>query len=50
MQKITPFLWFNGNAEMAVKFYRSVFKENEKAGHGKDEKGRARKIKSAVAY
>jgi predicted 3-demethylubiquinone-9 3-methyltransferase (glyoxalase superfamily) len=26
MQAITPFLWFNGNAEKAVKFYLSVFK------------------------
>lgn len=27
MQKITPFLWFNGNAEEAVAFYCDVFKE-----------------------
>jgi predicted 3-demethylubiquinone-9 3-methyltransferase (glyoxalase superfamily) len=26
MQKITPFLWFDGNVEEAVKFYTSVFK------------------------
>ncbi len=26
MQKITPFLWFNTNAEEAVNFYLSVFK------------------------
>jgi predicted 3-demethylubiquinone-9 3-methyltransferase (glyoxalase superfamily) len=31
MQKITPFLWFNNNAEEAVKFYTSVFK-NSKIG------------------
>ena len=31
MQKITPFLWFNDNAEEAVNFYRSVFK-NSKIG------------------
>ena len=31
MQKITPFLWFNDNAEEAVKFYASVFK-NSKIG------------------
>src|SRR5687767_10695182 len=31
MQKITPFLWFDGNAEDAVKFYTSVFK-NSKIG------------------
>ncbi len=27
MQKITPFLWFNDNAEEAVNFYTSVFKD-----------------------
>ena len=26
MQKITPFLWFDNNAEEAMKFYTSVFK------------------------
>jgi predicted 3-demethylubiquinone-9 3-methyltransferase (glyoxalase superfamily) len=26
MQKITPFLWFDGQAEEAAKFYTSVFK------------------------
>jgi predicted 3-demethylubiquinone-9 3-methyltransferase (glyoxalase superfamily) len=31
MQKITPFLWFDNNAEEAVKFYTSVFK-NSKIG------------------
>ena len=31
MQKITPCLWFNDNAEEAVKFYTSVFK-NSKIG------------------
>jgi predicted 3-demethylubiquinone-9 3-methyltransferase (glyoxalase superfamily) len=30
-QKITPFLWFNDNAEEAVNFYTSVFK-NSKTG------------------
>lgn len=29
MQKITPFLWFNDNAEEAVAFYRSVFADSE---------------------
>jgi predicted 3-demethylubiquinone-9 3-methyltransferase (glyoxalase superfamily) len=32
MQKITPFLWFDGQAEEAAKFYTSVFK-NSKLGH-----------------
>jgi predicted 3-demethylubiquinone-9 3-methyltransferase (glyoxalase superfamily) len=31
MQKITPFLWFDDQAEEAVKFYPSVFK-NSKGG------------------
>ena len=29
-QKITPCLWFNNNAEEAVKFYTSVFKNSKK--------------------
>ncbi|MGD0707122.1 MAG: VOC family protein [Anaerolineaceae bacterium] len=29
MQKITPFLWFNNNAEEAVKFYISLFKNSK---------------------
>jgi predicted 3-demethylubiquinone-9 3-methyltransferase (glyoxalase superfamily) len=28
MQKVTPFLWFNDNAEAAVKFYTSIFKKS----------------------
>jgi predicted 3-demethylubiquinone-9 3-methyltransferase (glyoxalase superfamily) len=28
MQKITPFLWFNDNAEEAVNFYLSVFRNS----------------------
>ena len=31
MQKITPFLWFNDQAEEAAKFYTSIFK-NSKIG------------------
>ncbi|MBC7867098.1 MAG: VOC family protein [Gloeobacteraceae cyanobacterium ES-bin-316] len=27
MQKITPFLWFNDNAEEAMNFYTSIFKD-----------------------
>src|SRR5688572_30258830 len=27
MQKITPFLWFDGNAEEAINYYVSIFKE-----------------------
>ena len=31
MHKITPFLWFDGNAEEAMNFYASIFK-NSKVG------------------
>jgi predicted 3-demethylubiquinone-9 3-methyltransferase (glyoxalase superfamily) len=30
MQKITPFLWFNDNAEEAMDYYTSVFKNSKK--------------------
>ena len=29
MQKIAPFLWFNGNAEEAMNFYVSIFKNSK---------------------
>jgi predicted 3-demethylubiquinone-9 3-methyltransferase (glyoxalase superfamily) len=29
MQKITPFLWFNGQAEEAAKFYAAIFENSE---------------------
>jgi predicted 3-demethylubiquinone-9 3-methyltransferase (glyoxalase superfamily) len=29
MQKIIPFLWFNGDAEQAGKFYTSIFKKSK---------------------
>jgi predicted 3-demethylubiquinone-9 3-methyltransferase (glyoxalase superfamily) len=29
MQKIRPFLWFDGKAEEAAKFYTSIFKNSE---------------------
>lgn len=29
MRKITPFLWFDNNAEEAVKFYTSIFKNSK---------------------
>ena len=28
-QKITPFLWFNDNAEEAINFYTSIFKNSK---------------------
>ncbi|TMI05548.1 MAG: VOC family protein, partial [Betaproteobacteria bacterium] len=30
MQKITPFLWFDGRAEEAMNFYVSIFKNSKK--------------------
>lgn len=30
MQKITPFLWFNDQAEEAMEFYTSIFKNSKK--------------------
>ena len=32
MQKITPFLWFDGNAEEAVNFYVSILKNSKVLG------------------
>ena len=29
MQKITPFLWFDNNAEEAMNFYTSIFKDSK---------------------
>lgn len=29
MQKITPFLWFDGQAEEAANFYVSIFKNSK---------------------
>jgi predicted 3-demethylubiquinone-9 3-methyltransferase (glyoxalase superfamily) len=29
MQKITPFLWFDNNAEEAINFYTSIFKDSK---------------------
>ena len=29
MQKITPFLWFDGEAEEAANFYVSIFKNSK---------------------
>ena len=32
MQKITPFLWFDGKAEEAARFYVSTFKNSKIVG------------------
>jgi len=40
MKKITPFLWFDNQAEEAVNFYSSVFKNSKKKGSARyDEEG-----------
>lgn len=31
--RITPFLWFDSNAEEAVEFYLSIFKNSRRLGH-----------------
>ncbi len=50
MQKITPFLWFNGDAEAAMNFYVCIFK-NSKVGrvtrNGAQGPGPAGKVLSA---
>ena len=35
MQKITPFLWFNNNAEEAMNFYVSIFKNSRVISSGR---------------
>ena len=51
MQKITPFLWFDSNAEEAVNFYTSIFK-NSKIGsvarYDEDGSKAARRPKGSV--
>ncbi len=37
MKKITPFLWFDNNAEEAINFYLSVFKNGKKINNNKFE-------------
>lgn len=39
--KITPFLWFDGNAEEAVDFYLSVFPNSKKTGGLPGQDGKA---------
>ncbi len=50
MQKITPFLWFDGNAEEAAEFYVSIFKNSKirevarQGAAGPGEKGKAMSV------
>jgi predicted 3-demethylubiquinone-9 3-methyltransferase (glyoxalase superfamily) len=43
-QKVTPFLWFNGNLEEALKFYTSVFKNSESELSTLTDPGNGRKM------
>ncbi|WP_114938096.1 VOC family protein [Mucilaginibacter endophyticus] len=43
-QKVTPFLWFNGNLEEALKFYTSVFKNSESEVSSLTDPGNGRKM------
>lgn len=46
MQKITPFLWFNNNAEEAMNFYVSIFSARGGSANG----GKDSKIMSVSRY
>lgn len=51
MQKITPFLWFDNQAEEAVKFYTSVFKNSHVetlARYGEEGPGESGSVMTAV--
>lgn len=51
MPKITPFLWFDNNAEEAMNFYASVFKDSKIVSimrHRSDGKGAAGTVFSAT--
>ncbi len=44
MQKITPFLWFDNNAEEAMEFYTSIFKNSRwELSDGMETLGRGRR-------
>jgi len=47
MQKITPFLWFDGDAEEAANFYVSIFKNSKIGRHCPLWKGRLRDPRAA---
>jgi predicted 3-demethylubiquinone-9 3-methyltransferase (glyoxalase superfamily) len=51
MQKITPFLWFNDQAEEALKFYTSIFKDSKIESisrYGDDSPGEKGKVMTAT--
>ena len=49
MQKITPFLWFDSNAEEAVNFYLSVFKNSKVVGTSRGESVECREVTNAAS-
>jgi predicted 3-demethylubiquinone-9 3-methyltransferase (glyoxalase superfamily) len=51
MQKITTYLWFNDNAEEAIQFYTSIFKNSKilsMSRYGEGENGSSGKLMSAT--
>jgi predicted 3-demethylubiquinone-9 3-methyltransferase (glyoxalase superfamily) len=46
MRKITPFPWFDGNAEEAAAFYTSIFK-NSKIVSRKVDQARHRRVEAS---
>ncbi len=51
MQKITPFLWFDNNAEEAMTFYTAIFKDSSVesiARYGKDSPGQEGSVMTAA--
>jgi predicted 3-demethylubiquinone-9 3-methyltransferase (glyoxalase superfamily) len=51
MQKITPYLWFNTQAEEAVKFYTSIFKNSKVESlvrYGEEMTGQAGQVMNIV--
>jgi predicted 3-demethylubiquinone-9 3-methyltransferase (glyoxalase superfamily) len=44
MKKITPFLWFDNQAEEAMKFYVSVFKNSKVLGVSRGPNGQAQSV------
>ena len=56
MQKVTPFLWFDNQAEEAAKFYTSIFKNSKMgkiayySGAGAEASGRAKGTVMTVTF
>jgi predicted 3-demethylubiquinone-9 3-methyltransferase (glyoxalase superfamily) len=50
MHKITPFLWFNDNAEEAMNFYLSVFKKSRRLNLAKHEEVEALPVNKASMF